>query len=123
MVVGDTGVGKSMFLEIFKKFYEERCKKKENKPNVVWANCAHFGTDRNESSLARSELFGYVDGAFTGAKKGGMAGFIQRADKGLLILEEIGELPRPVQAMLLRFIETGEYSRSGLQNQRGKSTG
>ena len=42
-----------------------------------------------------------------------MAGFIQRANKGLLILEEIGELPRPVQAMLLRFIETGEYNKVG----------
>jgi transcriptional regulator with AAA-type ATPase domain len=113
IIVGGTGVGKSMFLDVFKKIYEERCKEKKKKPNVVWANCAHFGTDYNDSSLARSELFGYVEGAFTGAKKGGMEGLIQKANKGLLILEEIGELPRPVQAMLLRFIETGEYNKVG----------
>jgi transcriptional regulator with PAS, ATPase and Fis domain len=113
IVVGGTGVGKSMFLHIFKKLYEDSCAQEKTEPNVVWANCADFDTDPNNKSLARSELFGYVGGAYTGAKKGGMDGLIHKAHKGLLILEEIGELPRSVQAMLLRFIETGEYSKVG----------
>lgn len=112
MVIGDTGVGKSMFLEIYEKFYEERCKKNGKKPNVVWANCAHFGDNHSDFNMTKSELFGNVKGAFTGAindKKG----LVEIANKGLLILEEIGELPKQVQAMLLTFIETGKYRKVG----------
>jgi transcriptional regulator with AAA-type ATPase domain len=62
--------------------------------------------------VTRSELFGHVKGAFTGANKD-KPGLIEKAEGGLLILEEIGELPLEAQAMLLTFIETGEYRRVG----------
>ena len=119
LIVGDTGVGKLMFLHIFKKLYEERCKKlneeccKKKKPNIAWANCAHFGGKNSDPNLARSEIFGYVGGAFPDAKKDGKAGLVEKAHEGALILEEIGKLPDEVQSMLLTFIETGEYNRLG----------
>lgn len=112
MVIGDTGVGKSMFLEIYKNFYRERCKNRRKKPKVVWANCAYFGDYYSDFNMTKSELFGHVKGAFTGANKD-KQGLVEIANKGLLILEEIGELPKQVQAMLLTFVETGKYRKVG----------
>lgn len=105
IVVGPTGVGKSLFLNIFEKLHK---KDHVNQP-VRWANCAHFGG--SDPNIARSELFGQIKGAFTGAvpKKG----LVEEASGGVLILEEIGELPLEVQAMLLTFIETGQYRQVG----------
>jgi len=107
LVYGDTGVGKSLFLKIFEQMYkdkfgEDRIVKKQN--------CAHFsGADPR---VAQVELFGAVKGSATGitANKNGL---LFAADKGLLILDEIGELPLEIQAMLLTYIETGEYRKLG----------
>jgi len=66
------------------------------------------------ASLAASELFGAVKGAFTGAVRP-QAGFFQRADGGTLFLDEVGEAPVEVQAALLRVLETGEIQRVGSQ--------
>lgn len=105
LIVGQTGVGKSLFIHIFEKLYREEHKNKR----IVKANCAHFGGDPN---LVRSELFGHEKGSFTGAVKE-KKGLVEQADKGVLILEEIGDLPKETQAILLTFIETGEYYRVG----------
>ena len=112
MIVGDTGVGKSMFLQIYEKLYKERCKADKIKSKVIWTNCAHFGGHHSDINLARSELFGYVGGAFAGADKD-KDGLVKQADGGALILDEIDELPEQVQAMLLTFIETGKYRKVG----------
>jgi DNA-binding NtrC family response regulator len=69
-------------------------------------NCAVLGT------LAESELFGHVSGAFTGAAKS-TRGYIGEADGGTLFLDEIGELSGDIQAKLLRFLDDGEYSKVG----------
>ncbi len=69
-------------------------------------NCAVLGT------LAETELFGHVSGAFTGAVKS-TKGYIGTADGGTLFFDEVGELPLEVQAKLLRFLDDGEYSRVG----------
>lgn len=69
-------------------------------------NCAVLG------SLAETELFGHVSGAFTGAVKS-TKGYIGTADGGTLFFDEVGELPLEVQAKLLRFFDDGEYSRVG----------
>lgn len=58
-----------------------------------------------------SELFGYETGAFTGAKVGGVKGKFEMADTGTIFLDEIGELPLPMQAKLLRVLETGEIQK------------
>ncbi len=64
-------------------------------------------------SLIESELFGYVPGAFTGARSKGKAGLFELADNGTLFLDEIGELPLAMQVKLLRFVESNEFVRVG----------
>ena len=111
MIIGPTGVGKSLFLHLFKVLYKEQNNligKKDEEVPIITANCAHF-----EGANVRSELFGYVEGSFTGALKGGKEGLIKKANGGVLILEEIGTLPKDVQAMLLTFIETQKYYQYG----------
>lgn len=63
--------------------------------------------------LLYSELFGYEDGAFTGARKGGSAGKFELADGGTLFLDEIGEMPLDMQVSLLRFLEDKTITRIG----------
>src|SRR5690606_15431470 len=64
-------------------------------------------------NLIESELFGYVEGAFTGARKGGKAGLFELAHQGTIFLDEIGELEESVQAQLLRVLQEGEVMRIG----------
>jgi transcriptional regulator of acetoin/glycerol metabolism len=66
----------------------------------VPVNCAAL-----PDSLIEAELFGYAEGAFTGAKKGGAAGLFREADGGTLFLDEIGDMPVTLQAVLLRFLD------------------
>jgi hypothetical protein len=94
MICGDTGVGKSLFVTIFRKLYGKDKK-------VLSLNCAAF---HKETII--SELFGHEKGAFTDAKNQKI-GLLEKADDGLLILEEIGELEKPDQAKLLTFLENG----------------
>lgn len=104
LITGPTGVGKSLFIHMYREWFKR--KKNQNcKINIV--NCSHF-----EKNLARSELFGHVKGAFTGANNN-KAGWISDTDGGLLILEEIGELSEDCQAQLLTLIENGYYHRVG----------
>jgi transcriptional regulator with AAA-type ATPase domain len=112
MILGETGVGKSLFLYLSKQFFKEQHQYDTNPPTIVEANCAHFTSGGSGYSLARSELFGHVKGSFTDAHDN-KVGLVEKANGGLLILEEVGELPIEVQAMLLTFIETGEYRRLG----------
>jgi two-component system response regulator HydG len=76
--------------------------------NFVPINCAALPGD-----LAESELFGYVPGAFTGAAKKEHPGAFRSADGGTLLLDEVGELPLPQQAKLLRVLEDGEVQSLG----------
>lgn len=64
-------------------------------------------------SLIESELFGYIDGAFTGARKGGQRGLFEEAHKGTIFLDEVGDAPLSLQAKLLRVLETSEVRRVG----------
>jgi len=100
MLIGGSGVGKSLFIETAKKIYLSYG---GSPGSVVRLNCAAFTKE-----LAESEIFGHVKGAFTGAT-GNKQGLVKIADGGLLILDEIGELSEEIQAKLLIFIEEGEY--------------
>jgi len=102
LISGESGVGKSI---IAKLIHENSIRKA--KP-FIHVNCGAI-----PESLVESELFGYDEGAFTGAKQGGKPGYFELANGGTLFLDEIGELPRNVQVKLLHFIENRNIMRVG----------
>lgn len=108
MIVGDRGVGKSAFVDLFRRMYLDDNKGKEEER----INIASY-----PGPLVAAELFGSVPGAFTGAlnRKGY---FETLGDGGLLILEEIGDISEEVQAQLLTVIEDGEFRRLGETKKR-----
>ncbi|NUY79590.1 sigma-54-dependent Fis family transcriptional regulator [Flavobacterium sp. MAH-1] len=101
LLLGETGTGK----EVFARAIHENSTRKNK--SFVALNCSAFGKD-----LLESELFGYKQGAFTGAAKD-KKGFIEEADGGTLFLDEIGEMPLELQAKLLRVLESNEFIRVG----------
>jgi sigma-54 dependent transcriptional regulator, acetoin dehydrogenase operon transcriptional activator AcoR len=107
LLQGETGVGKEMFARAI---HEGR--QRTTGPFVA-LNCGGLPRD----TLA-SELFGYVDGAFTGAKRSGMIGKIEAARGGTLFLDEIGEMPLELQPYLLRVLEGGELYPLGASQPR-----
>jgi transcriptional regulator with PAS, ATPase and Fis domain len=97
LLQGETGVGKEVFARAIHEHGPHR------RAPFVALNCG--GLPRE---LIASELFGYVDGAFTGARRSGMLGKVEAAHGGTLFLDEIAELPLDVQPYLLRVLEGGE---------------
>ncbi len=102
LLIGESGTGKELFAQAIHNYSSRR-----DGPFVA-INCASYPKE-----LFDSELFGYVEGAFTGAKKGGKTGKFELADGGTLFLDEIGEMPLHLQSKLLRVIETKSLSRIG----------
>ncbi len=102
LLLGETGVGKELFARGI-----HAAGATPTGPFVA-LNCAGLARD-----LLASELFGYGDGAFTGARRGGAAGKIEAANGGTLFLDEIGEMAVELQGYLLRALEEGEFSRIG----------
>lgn len=102
LISGETGTGK----EIFAQSIHNESDRKDNP--FVAINSAAI-----PESLIESELFGYVEGAFTGAKESGQVGKFELADKGTIFLDEIGEMPLDLQTRLLRVVEEGIVSRIG----------
>lgn len=93
LIYGETGSGKEMFAR-----YAHEASGRRG--DFVAINCAAL-----PEALFEAELFGYVAGAFTGARKDGYEGLIAATDGGTLLLDEISELPLPLQAALLRFLD------------------
>jgi PAS domain S-box-containing protein len=102
MLYGETGVGKEMFAQSI-----HNASPRRNGPFVA-INCTALS-----KSLLESELFGYADGSFTGAKRGGKPGLFEMAHGGSIFLDEIGELPIEFQAQFLRVIQEKEVRRVG----------
>lgn len=102
LIQGESGVGKELFAQSIHNFSH-----RSDAPFVA-LNCANL-----PSELIDSELFGYEEGAFTGARKQGKQGKFELAKGGTIFLDEIGELPIQLQAKLLRVLETKEISRIG----------
>src|SRR5699024_166541 len=101
LLTGETGVGKELFARRLH-LGSRRCRKP-----LIQVNCAAL-----PESLAESELFGHVKGAFSGAGNA-RAGRFEAANGGTLFLDEVGELPLSIQAKLLRTLQNGEIQRLG----------
>jgi len=97
MLRGETGTGKEVFARAI------HAASPHGDGPFVAVNCGAI-----PESLIESELFGYLPGAFTGARKGGMKGKVLLADKGTLFLDEIGDMPVDLQTRLLRVLEEHE---------------
>ena len=102
LLLGETGTGK----EVFARGIHQASTAKDGP--FVALNCGGLSRD-----LLASELFGYREGAFTGSRRGGMAGKIEAADRGTLFLDEIGEMPLDLQPHFLRVLEDGQIFRLG----------
>ncbi|MBM7096666.1 sigma 54-interacting transcriptional regulator [Bacillus sp. H-16] len=103
LILGETGVGKDV---LAKYIYSNSFREKEG--NFIKVNCGAIPAE-----LLESELFGYEGGAFSGASKNGKAGMFELADKGVLFLDEIGELSLSLQVKLLRALQEQEIMRVG----------
>jgi len=104
LITGESGTGKELLADLI-----HSSSARNNKP-FIKINCGAI-----PESLLESELFGYEEGAFTGAKKEGKPGHIELAAGGTLFLDEIGEVAYNIQAKLLRFLQEKEITRIGGQ--------
>jgi PAS domain S-box-containing protein len=102
LIVGETGVGKEV---VANEIYMNSLR---SKGPFIKVNCAAI-----PANLLEAELFGYEKGAFTGATGTGKLGLFEVADKGTLLLDEIGDMPLELQSKLLRVIQYKEISRIG----------
>lgn len=101
LLLGETGTGKEIFARALHEAW---------KPDATFVaiNCSAI-----PESLIEAELFGYTDGSFTGARRGGAKGRIEEADGGTLLLDEIGDMPAALQTRLLRVLQERRVTRLG----------
>ncbi len=107
LIVGETGTGKSMFAELLHEFAVATGRFPPGAPFVTF-NCADYA---NNPQLLLGQLFGIRKGAYTGAHE--QKGLLEKADGGILFLDEVHRLPAEGQEMLFTFIDRGVYRRLG----------
>lgn len=108
LILGETGVGKSMFAGIIHKYAIEMKRMEENSPFITF-NCADYS---NNPQLLLSQLFGSKKGAYTGAEAD-KPGLIEKANGGILFLDEVHRLPPEGQEMFFTFMDRGTFRRLG----------
>ena len=106
LIYGETGTGKEVYAEYIHKVSH----RKDNR--FVKLNGATI-----PDQLFESEMFGYIDGAFTGASRYGKKGLLELANKGTIFLDEIGEMPLETQSKLLHVIQDKSFIKLGSQNE------
>ena len=102
LIFGESGTGKELIASSIHNFSQR------NRKTYIAINCASI-----QEELLEAELFGYEEGAFTGAKRGGSIGIFEKANGGTVFLDEISELPFHLQAKLLRVIQEKEIRKVG----------
>ena len=102
LITGETGAGK----EVAARALHQASRRRDGP--LIAINCGAIAPQ-----LMAAELFGHVEGAFTGARRGGSAGKIEAAQGGTLLLDEIGDMPLELQVGLLRVLDSGEVARVG----------
>lgn len=108
LILGETGVGKSTFASLIYKYAVEAHIKSEGSPFITF-NCADYA---NNPQLLLGQIFGVKKGAYTGAEADKI-GLIEKADGGILFLDEVHRLPAEGQEMFFTFIDKGVYRRLG----------
>ena len=103
LITGESGVGKEVVAQLVHR------RSRRAQANLIAINCAGI-----PDSLLASELFGHVRGSFTDAYRD-KQGWLEQAHRGSIFMDEIGEMSLQMQALLLRFLETGEIQRVGSQ--------
>lgn len=107
LILGETGVGKSMFAELMHRYAREVGKMSDTAPMITF-NCADYA---NTPQLLLGQLFGVKKGAYTGAEE--QQGLLTEADRGILFLDEIHRLPPEGQEMLFTYIDKGTFRKLG----------
>jgi|GEM_PF-3198776 len=102
LITGESGVGKEVVADLIHNFGDRK-----DAP-FFKINCGAI-----PEALLESELFGYEEGAFSGAKRGGKIGFFELANNGTVLLDEIGDLPLTLQVKILRFVQSRDFFRIG----------
>lgn len=108
LILGKTGVGKSMFVSLIHKYAIEMKRFTKDSPLITF-NCADYASN---PQLLLGQLFGSKKGAYTGAETD-KVGLIEKADNGILFLDEVHRLPSEGQEMLFTFMDKGVYRRLG----------
>lgn len=102
LITGESGVGKEVVTDLIHNFGDRK-----DSPYFK-INCGAI-----PEALLESELFGYEEGAFSGAKRGGKIGIFELADNGTVLLDEIGDLPLALQVKILRFVQSRDFYKIG----------
>lgn len=116
MILGQTGVGKTLFANLMYRFSQHAKRLPADAPFIIF-NCADY---YNNPQLLMSHIFGHVKGAFTGADndKGGL---VEKAEGGILFLDEIHRLPPEGQEMIFYLMDSGTYNKLGETDRTRKS--